>query len=112
MSPQSHRRLTLLNGEYLLRPLTRRMGNRALLTCIQVLMRLVWPRTEVLFRIPVLGKLFRFVVPGPTTWTIRELSCKQRYRRAVMDTFDMLAPAFDQPQREGDVRGLLEKKRG
>jgi hypothetical protein len=37
----------------------------------------------------------------------RALTPRQRYAWAVMGTFDMLAPQYDQPQTEADVSGAM-----
>lgn len=102
------RRLTLLNTKYLIRPVTRRMSKPALLSTIRAAMPLFFPLTEVLFRVPLLGRVSRFVLPVANYVEKPDLNVRERYRWAVLDTFDMLAPAFDQPQREADVRRALE----
>jgi 2-polyprenyl-3-methyl-5-hydroxy-6-metoxy-1,4-benzoquinol methylase/uncharacterized protein YbaR (Trm112 family) len=101
-------RFTLLNTKYLIRPLTRRMSRTALLSTIRRTMPVFFPLTELLFRIPVVGRVARFVIPVANYVEKPDLSVRQRYQWAVLDTFDMLAPAYDQPQREEDVRRALE----
>jgi ubiquinone/menaquinone biosynthesis C-methylase UbiE len=101
------RRFTPLYSKYWLRPLTRRMPPRTLLTLIQAAMPVAFAVTELLFRIPVLGRLFQFLIPVANYVYDRELTISQRYRWAILDTFDMLSPAYDIPQREADVRHLL-----
>lgn len=101
-------RYTLLNTKYLIRPLTRRMSRTALLATIRTTMPVLFPVTEVLYRIPLLGRVARFVIPVANYVEKADLDVRQRYQWAVLDTFDMLAPAFDQPQREPDVRRALE----
>jgi ubiquinone/menaquinone biosynthesis C-methylase UbiE/uncharacterized protein YbaR (Trm112 family) len=100
---------TLLNSKYLLRYFTRWLNPKILLTLIHGTMPVLWPLTEVLFRIPVLDRLFRFVIPIANYVEESELSWKQRYQWAVLDTFDMLAPRYDQPQKEADVVGVLQE---
>jgi hypothetical protein len=71
--------------------------------------------TELLFRLPGrIGQGFGFLIPvanyvGRNERTNGGLSWRQRYRWAIMDTFDMLAPRYDQPQRYGDVCATLAK---
>jgi SAM-dependent methyltransferase len=97
------RRFTLLAGKYLIRPLTRRMRHTHLLALIRVLMPVLFPLTEVLFRIPVLSRFFRWAIPVANYVEEPRLSMAQRYRWAILDTFDALSPRYDQPQRERDV---------
>lgn len=98
---------TRLNGKYVLRPLTRRMNKRALLSLITGLMPVMFPITEILFRLPVLGRVFGFVIPVANYVEMRELSWRQRYRIALLDTFDRLAPEFDAPLTEKEVSQVL-----
>lgn len=104
------RRFTLLHSKYLARRLTRRLGDRALLRLVTVSMPLLFPLTEILFRIPVVGSLFRFAIPVANYVEKRDLSLSRRYRWALLDTYDMLAPRFDRPQRESDVRAWLREE--
>jgi ubiquinone/menaquinone biosynthesis C-methylase UbiE/uncharacterized protein YbaR (Trm112 family) len=96
------KRWTLLYSKYLVRPFTTRLSSPALLRLIRITMPVLFPLTEILFRVPVVGRLFAFMIPvsnyvGVNTRTNGGLSMRERYRWAVMDTFDMLAPRYDQP---------------
>jgi len=97
------RQFTKLNGKYLVRPLTRRLNKRVLLAGIRALMPVLFPVTELLFRLPVLGPVFDFIIPVANYVERTELSWRQRYRIAVLDTFDRLAPDFDDPLVEEEV---------
>jgi ubiquinone/menaquinone biosynthesis C-methylase UbiE/uncharacterized protein YbaR (Trm112 family) len=103
---------TWLYSKYLVRPFTKRLNKNVLLALIKSLMPVLFPITEVTFRIPYLGRLFRFAIPvsnyvGCNSRTNAGLSLRQRYRWAIMDTFDMLAPQYDQPQTFEDVCEVL-----
>ncbi|MFA5148831.1 MAG: methyltransferase domain-containing protein [Candidatus Omnitrophota bacterium] len=101
------RRWTLFCGKYLVRPLTKRMNKKTLLFMIRLLMPVIFPITEVLFRIGGLNKLFAFVIPVANYVDNKQLSIKQRYDWAIMDTFDMLSPYYDQPQTQADAERSL-----
>ncbi|MCC7418330.1 MAG: methyltransferase domain-containing protein [Acidobacteria bacterium] len=103
------RRWTTLNAKYLVRPITRRMNKRALLLAIQALMPLLFPLTEVLFRLPLAGRLFAFAIPVANYVGEARLSIGQRYRWAVLDTFDMLSPEYDRPQTESEAAEALAR---
>lgn len=109
LTAYERRRWTKLSSKYLLRPLTTRLPAGVLLGAIQILMPVLFPLTSVLFRIPVVGRFFRAAVPVANYVDNRDLTRSQRYRWAVMDTFDMLAPAFDQPQTMAEVGRALER---
>lgn len=98
---------TLLNTKYVIRPLTKRLNQKLLMNVIKMLMPFLFPLTEVLFRIPYLGRFFKFTIPVANYVNEPQLTLRQRYRWAVMDTFDMLAPQFDQPQTEEEATKTL-----
>ena len=54
-------------------------------------MPVLFPITELLFRVPRLGRWFQFAIPVANYVHERQLSMAQRYRWAILDTFDMLA---------------------
>jgi SAM-dependent methyltransferase len=101
------RRHSLSNGKYLARRVTRGLDPRLLLACIRGVMPLAFPLTEILFRVPRLGRLFQFLIPVANYVRDPELTLRQRYQWAILDTFDMLSPRYDQPQREADVVAAL-----
>ncbi len=101
---------TLLNAKYLVRPVTRRMNKRLLLYTIKGLMPILFPVTEVVYRIPYVGRAFMFAIPVANYVHEPRLSLRQRYRWAVLDTFDMLSPRFDQPQTEADAERPLRRE--
>jgi ubiquinone/menaquinone biosynthesis C-methylase UbiE/uncharacterized protein YbaR (Trm112 family) len=102
------RRFSKLYSKYWVRPLTKRLDKQLLLSGIRMAMPLLFPMTEVLFRLPRVGRLFQFAIPVANYTGESSLSIGQRYRWAVMDTFDMLAPEFDQPQAEAPSVATLE----
>ena len=88
---------TKLFSKYWLRPITRRIKKETLLGLIQSIMPVMFPVTSFLFSIPVLGPYFMFVIPIANYVDEVQLSQDQRYAWAVLDTFDMLSPQYDQP---------------
>ena len=100
---------TMLYSKYWIRPLSRRIRPQRLLAAIKIAMPPLFALTEVLFRIPLLKRVFRFLIPVANYVDVTDLSMRQRYRWAVLDTFDMLAPAYDAPQREQDIVATLSE---
>jgi hypothetical protein len=74
---------------------------------IETTMPVVFPITSALFRLPVLGKAFRFAIPVANYVDERRLNRQQRYAWALLDTFDMLSPRYDQPQTQAEVEEAL-----
>jgi uncharacterized protein YbaR (Trm112 family) len=103
------RRWTKLHIKYLIRPLTTRLPEAALLRAIRWLMPLLFAVSEVLFRVPVLGRVFRFAIPVANYVDERRLSLRQRYQLAILDTFDMLSPMYDRPQTAAEVVSALAR---
>lgn len=101
---------TLYYSKYWVRPFTTRMKEKNLLRLIKTLMPVLFPLTEVTYRIPYLSPFFQFVIPVSNyvaqDWA-KGLGWRQRYQWALMDTFDMLAPAYDQPQTMDEVMSVL-----
>lgn len=102
---------TLFYPKYMLRPISRRLDKRKLLHMIESSMPLLFPLTNVLFRLPLLGRVFAFAIPVANYVDEAALSQKQRYEWAILDTFDMLSPEYDQPQTEREVVEVLAGQR-
>jgi 2-polyprenyl-3-methyl-5-hydroxy-6-metoxy-1,4-benzoquinol methylase len=100
---------TKLFSKYWLRPVTKRMPQESLLKIIKAIMPVAFPLTDVLFRLPLLGKSFMFIIPVANYVHEKQLSREQRYSWAVLDTFDMLSPQFDSPMKEAEVSKILSE---
>lgn len=108
---------TMLYPKYLLRSVTKRVGKQKLLSGIKGAMPVLFPLTNVLFRIPLAGRLFKFAIPIANYVHERSLTPQQRYDWAILDTFDMLSPQYDQPRTQQEIEealsaaGVVELKR-
>ena len=100
---------TKLNGKYLVRPLTRRLPQHTLMWAIERAMPVLFPLTDRLFRLPLVGRVAQFVLPVATYVDRGDLSDEQRYREAVLDTFDMLSPRYDSPMTASEVERVLRE---
>ena len=108
---------TMLYGKYLLRPLTKRVGKQKLLSGIEGAMPVLFPITNVLFRLPLVGRVFQFAIPVANYVHESALTRQQRYEWAILDTFDMLSPQYDLPRTQQEIEealsaaGVVELKR-
>jgi SAM-dependent methyltransferase len=102
------RRWTMLHSKYWARRITRHIKDRTLLRAVKVVIPVLFPITEVLYRIPIAGKFFQFTIPVANYVEKKELTLRQRYRWALLDTFDMLAPAYDQPMTQEEAETALK----
>lgn len=85
--------------KYWLRVLTRHMDHDRLLRLVERAVPWLLPVSDLVARIPVVGKKLRYAVPVMNhRHSLPELSDSQIREWAVLDTFDMLSPRFDQPQ--------------
>jgi 2-polyprenyl-3-methyl-5-hydroxy-6-metoxy-1,4-benzoquinol methylase len=104
------KRWTLLYSKYLVRPVTKRLNKKLLLLLIKGSMPVLFPITEVMFRIPRLGPYFMFAIPIANYVNESSLTWRQRYDWAILDTFDMLSPQYDQPQTQEDTEHTLKSE--
>jgi 2-polyprenyl-3-methyl-5-hydroxy-6-metoxy-1,4-benzoquinol methylase len=99
---------TYLNTKYWVRPITKKINKKVLLAMLQVVNPILFPLTNFLYRVPRVGKVFQFFIPY-ANYVHFKTSLKNRYSLAILDTFDMLSPMYDQPQRQGDVERYLRE---
>lgn len=102
---------SMLYAKYLLRPLTKRVGKAKLLAAIRTVMPLLFPLTNVLFRLPMVGRFFMFAIPVANYVHEPNLTPQQRYDWTILDTFDMLSPQYDQPRTQHEVESALSSGR-
>lgn len=100
---------TMLHMKYLLRPLTKRMPQRTLFRFLEVAVRFMLPISQVLGRIPLAGRALKRLVPVADYTGIFPLSDQQLKEWALLDTFDWLAPQYDQPQTTTQIRSWFEQ---
>ena len=89
---------TMLHAKYLVRPVTKRMDNEKLLKRLQKWAPVMLAISRGLGKVPLLGVVLKRLVPVADYTGRYPLSEKQLREWALLDTFDMLAPEFDNPQ--------------
>lgn len=100
--------INVLWPKYWLRPLTRRMPAERLFNLVMHTVPVLLPVSRLMGRVPVVGKQLRKVVPVVNYEGVLPLNDAQVREWAVLDTFDMLAPAHDHPQSTETVRAWFE----
>jgi SAM-dependent methyltransferase len=101
--------LNVLWPKYWLRPLTRRLPAARLFALVTRMVDLLWPLSLALGRAPVVGRRLRHALPIANYEGLLPLDLQQLKEWAVLDTFDMLAPAHDHPQTVDTVRKWFEQ---
>ena len=97
----------ILWPKYWLRPVTRRMPRARLFAAVQWLVPKLLPIARAIAAIPRLGRRLRYVLPIMTYYRVLPLTDEQQREWAILDTFDMLAPAHDHPQTAASIRAWL-----
>jgi len=97
-------RLNVLWPKYWLRPLTRRLAPDRLFRLVERAVPALWWLSTALGRAPGIGRKLRYLVPVVNYEGIYPLTQAQLREWAVLDTFDMLAPAHDHPQSASALR--------
>ena len=95
---------TMLHATYLLRPITKRMPQAKLFGLLKRWVPCLLFVSQSLGRVPLLGRAFKRLVPVADYAGIYPLSDQQLEEWALLDTFDMLAPAHDNPQTAHTIR--------
>lgn len=90
--------LNRLWPKYWLRPFTKRVAPQRLLPVVSRMVDVLWPLSLALGRVPGIGRKLRHLLPVVNYEGILPLPAVQLKEWAVLDTFDMLAPAHDHPQ--------------
>ena len=97
--------------KYWLRPLTKRIAHERLFRLVTRMVDLVWPLSLALGRVPHAGRKLRHALPVANYDGVLPLTPRQLKEWAVLDTFDMLAPAHDHPQTVATLRQWFEQAR-
>jgi ubiquinone/menaquinone biosynthesis C-methylase UbiE len=91
-------------SKYIIRPLTKRLPKNLLLEAISSTSKIWFPITSFLFSLPVpLSRFFRFIIPIANYVEFTYKSKKDATEEAVLDTFDMLSPQYDQPIKKEEI---------
>ena len=96
-------------SKYALRPVTTRMSPARLLPLVETMIAALLPVSRAIARIPVLGRRLRYAIPVANHEPDFPLTPEQLREWAVLDTYDMLAPAHDHPQGARTLRSWFEK---
>jgi SAM-dependent methyltransferase len=99
---------TPLLTKYWVRPVTRRMSSEALHRACRRWVHAAWPVARRVARLPG-GRLLNQLLLVQDNGRLYDLTDEQRREWAVLDTFDILSPRYDSPQRLRRVRRWFEE---
>ena len=100
---------TMLHAKYVLRPFTKRMPKERLFALLELRVPALLRISQSLRRVPLLGRILQRLVPVADYSGIYPLSADQLQEWALLDTFDMLGPEYDNPQTPKTVRQWFER---
>ena len=100
---------TMLHAKYLFRPLTKRMDQGKLFQLLQRWVPTLLGISQVLGRVPLIGRGLKRIVPVADYTGRFPLSDQQLKEWAQLDTFDMLAPTYDNPQSAATINRWFEQ---
>ncbi len=100
---------SILFPKYWLRPVTKRIPQTALFSFLQKAVPVMLPVSKFLGRVPLIGHLLKRLVPVANFYGSLSLDEKQQREWSLLDTFDWLAPKYDQPQTATTARRWMEK---
>lgn len=89
---------SLLIPKYWLRPIAKNMPKQKLFSLLELIVPIMLPISRGLQRIPTLGKILKRAIPVANYEGIYPLTERQLREWALLDTFDWLSPAYDNPQ--------------
>ena len=100
---------TLLHTKYLLRPFTKRMNQKKLFGFLQKWIPTLLKTSQILGSVPLIGRFLKRAIPVADYTGIYPLNAEQLKEWALLDTFDMLAPEYDNPQTINTIQKWFEK---
>lgn len=100
---------TMMHSKYLFRPLTKHMDPPKLFQLLQRWVPSLLATSQALGRVPLVGPALKRIVPVADYTGRFPLSDQQLKEWALLDTFDMLAPTYDNPQSAATVRRWFEQ---
>jgi 2-polyprenyl-3-methyl-5-hydroxy-6-metoxy-1,4-benzoquinol methylase len=99
----------LFFAKYWIRPITRRLTVKRGLSMARLLFPILYPVSQAVGRIPKIGRYIKYVIPVVNYEGVYPLNKPQLREWALLDTFDMWAPAYDHPQTMPTIRKWFEK---
>jgi len=93
--------------KYWLRPFTKRRNKESVFLFLEKNIDFLLKISRFLRTIPFIGNLLARIVPVADYSTILPLSSKQIREWAILDTFDWLTPAYDNPQTRKTINQWL-----
>ena len=99
---------TIMHMNYLLRPITKRIPKGKLFNWLEAITPSMLKVSQLLGSTPCFGRFLKRLIPVADYTGIYPLNPQQLREWALLDTFDMLGPEFDNPQTSNGLKHMLE----
>lgn len=99
---------TLMHSKYLVRPVTKRLSKKWLFSFLERHITKLLFASRVLARVPLIGVAIKRLVPVADYTGVFPLSDEQLIEWALLDTFDMMSPTYDNPQSTKTVKYFFQ----
>jgi SAM-dependent methyltransferase len=100
---------TMLHSKYIIRPITKHIPQQKLFRLLERSIPSLLAISRGIGRVPLMGRGLKRLIPVADYTGVYPLSYQQLREWALLDTFDMLAPTYDKPQKEATVRQWLSE---
>lgn len=95
--------------KYWLRPMAKRLPKSRLFALLERWVPILLPVSRAIGRVPVIGNVLKRLVPIANYEGILPLDETQLREWALLDTFDMFSPEYDQPQTAKTVEAWMQQ---
>lgn len=95
-------------AKYWIRPLTKRLTVERGHAIAKAVFPVLYPVSQAIGRIPKAGHYLKYLIPVVNYEGVYPLTRAQLREWALLDTFDMWAPAYDQPQTMPTIRAWFK----
>lgn len=99
---------SLLLPKYWLRPITKRLPKPLLFSVLQGLVPILLPVSRYIGLLPFVGGVLKRVVPVANYYGVFPFNGVQHREWSLLDTFDWLAPQYDNPQTWATAKRWIE----
>ena len=100
---------SIFHPKYWLRPISKRLAKTTLFSLLQKAIPVLLPLSRLLGGVPLVGRIFKRLVPVVNYYGTLQLTTQQHQEWSLLDTFDWLAPQYDQPQTASTARQWMEQ---
>lgn len=100
---------TMFHAKYAFRPITTRMSQQRLFELLQRHTPTMLKTSQILGKLPLAGRVLKRIVPVADYTGRFPLSDMQLKEWALLDTFDMLAPTYDNPQTQTKIAAWMSE---